>query len=190
MYIISKAVIIIPLVVLMIGTMFAFQNRVNNAQKILSSANVSATPIPVSKPSSSSKVKIDLQGPLVCNYSSSKAAMSTFIKNKNVLMKRSENNKISNYLLKGDCLYSWENGVPGTKTCGLSQYISTFEALSKMGVMDIENAIGSLSQFQGAKNISSQEAEIKELFKTCKIEEIKDNIFDIPSGVVFKEIKK
>lgn len=192
MDIISKATIIIPLVVLMLGTATAFKNKVES-QKVLSSRQ-EQTQVPTSTQTltqnSSPNIKLDLKGPLVCAYKSSTVAINVVVKDKNVLLKKTEKNISSNYLLKGDCLYSWESNFSGTKICGLSQYISTFEALSKMGIMNLETALSSLSQFEGAKNIGSQEANIKETLKTCRKEEMKDSVFDLPVKVLFKDQKK
>lgn len=176
---ISKATIIIPLVVLMVGTGFAFKNKMVPKQN----SSVESSPIKAS----SHSIKIDLKGPLVCDYSSASVAISASIKDKKILIKKTDKNLVYNYLVNGDCLYSWSNNVSGQKTCGLGQYMSTFETLSNMGLMDFNNVLGGLSQFEATKNLVSQKADIEGLVKTCRKEEISDSIFDIPVKISFKK---
>ncbi len=105
---VSKAVIIIPIFVLIISLFLKFNSPKNSS----SSSNpvctgqtcLTPTKIPISQ---NNAFKFDLKGPIVCN--------NLFIKDKKVLLK----NKLINYLLNGDCLYIWDGDKgKGEKKCG------------------------------------------------------------------------
>lgn len=184
---ISKATIIIPLVVLMVGTIFVFKNKIADQKTLITNQEQVTLPTSIStpKPTSQSEIKLDLKGPYVCDYSSPSATISAKIKDKNISVKKADGKTTSNYLLKGDCLYMWDNNISGKIMCGMSQYITMFDTLSGMGIMNIGNILKNLPQIGNAKNLSLQETDVNELFKTCRKEEIKNSVFEIPKQVTF-----
>jgi len=165
---ISKVVIIIPIVVVVLSLMFKFgQTKTGriNPQKGL----INQTPTTTKDNS----IKLDLQGPIVCN--------SLFIKDKKVLFK----NKQSNYLLNGDCFYTWETGkLNGVKECGLENYINLAEKYS--GLLNINDLANNnmVKDFIKGKNIN-----VENVLNSCKKKEIaNDLIFEVPEKILF--IKK
>ncbi|MDO8741705.1 MAG: hypothetical protein Q7J11_01005, partial [Candidatus Roizmanbacteria bacterium] len=102
-----------------------------------------------------------------------------FIKNKKILFR----NKLTNYLLNGDCLYSWDEGkLSGEKQCGLSNYVNM--AGSYLGSLNINDIVNNnlIKSFIANKNI-----DLTSVVKSCKREEIKDeSIFEIPEKILFK----
>lgn len=162
---VSKAVIIIPVFVLIISLFLKF----NTPKNSVSSLNlITPTSIPTVQ---NNTFKFDLKGPIVCD--------ALFIQDKNILFK----NKLTNYLLKKDCLYIWETGkFNGEKKCNLSNYVNMAE--NYLGLFNINDLANNnlLKDFVKDKGIN-----LTNVVKSCKREVIKDkNIFNIPKQVLFK----
>lgn len=159
---VSKAVLIIPVFIVVVSLFFKF-----NSPKNLITNNSS---IPTVVPTIKSEFKFDLVGPIVCD--------NLFILDKKVLLK---NDKI-NYLLNGDCLYTWETGkTDGQKKCGLSNYISMAENF--LGFMSVEDLINNDLIKDKIKN---KDIDLAMVLKSCKREVIKDKkIFEIPKKIFF-----
>lgn len=162
---VSKAVIIIPIFILIISLFIKF----NTPRKI--TLLTLLTPTPVKIPTIKPEFKFDFKGPIICN--------NLFIKDKKVLLK----NKLINYLLNGDCLYIWETGkLGGEKKCGLTNYVNMAE--NYLGFLNINNLVNNnlVKEFIKDKNIN-----IQSLLSSCKRGEIKDGpTFEIPVKVLFK----
>jgi len=176
----KKIIFIIPVVILFLGLVLKYNKQPPTQEKKL--------PSPVITKSVTSEVKLDLNGPLVCQYSSSTASISAFIKNKQVYGEKIDK-ETNFYLLKNDCLYSWQKeDYQGKKVCGLSPYLSLMTITSSFGLSNI-NSFLSLVPNLGVKDfISSNSAEIEGLVKSCKKEEIIDvQIFKIPENILFKD---
>ncbi|QQG44494.1 MAG: hypothetical protein HYW86_01080 [Candidatus Roizmanbacteria bacterium] len=195
MLFISRIILIIPLVVIFIGSIIFARNKIDVLrtfsvkQKEIITPSILPSPKPtqnLSTKSETSEVKIDLKGPFVCNYSSKESTLSAQIKDKNIWLERKESNNTSYYLLKGDCLYMWENGNSGTKMCSLSQYISMFETFSSLGIMNISSMLEAFSKSGISNKNLPQEAVVNDILKTCKKESVDQNKFNIPNKVNFK----
>lgn len=159
---VSKAVIIIPIFVLIVSLFIKF----NTPKKI-----TLLTPTPMIIPTIKSEFKFDLKGPIICN--------NLFIKDKKVLLK----NKLINYLLNGDCLYIWEEKkTNGEKKCGLTNYVNLAE--NYLGLLNINDLINN-NLIKGF--IKDRDIDLTSIIKSCKKEKIKnDSIFKIPGKIVFK----
>lgn len=162
---VSKAVIIIPIFVLIIS-LFLKINTPKNSASLLSPATPTTIPIV-----QNSTFKFDLKGPIVCD--------TLFIQDKKIFFK----NKLTNYLLKDDCFYIWETGkFNGERKCNLSNYINMAE--NYLGFFNINDLVDNnlVKNFIKNKNIN-----VESVVKSCKREVIKDkNIFEIPRQVLFK----
>lgn len=162
---VSKAVIIIPIFVLIISLFLKF----NQSKTVL--INQAPTTIPTMQ---NNAFKFDLKGPIVCD--------DLFINDKKVLLK----NKLINYLLNGDCFYIWEKGkANGEKKCGLTNYVNMAE--NYLGFLNINDLVKNnlVKDFIKDKNI-----DLMNVIKSCKKEEIKDlSIFDVPRKVLFSDKK-
>jgi len=161
---VSKAVIIIPIFILIISLFFKFSSPKNSASSL---NQVTPTIIPIKNNS----FKFNLKGPIVCN--------SLFIQNKKVLFK----DKLINYLLNGDCLYIWETGkTNGEKKCSLLNYVNMAE--SYLGFLNINDLVDNnlVKDFIKDKNIN-----VDDVINSCKKKEIKYNsIFNVPKNILFK----
>lgn len=168
---ISKAVIIIPIFVLIISLFFRFNQPKTNL------INQNLTEVQAPKLGVSTKndtFKINLQGPIVCN--------NLFIKNKKVLLK----NKTINYLLNGDCLYIWETGkINGEKKCQLTNYVNMAE--NYLGLLSVDDLI---NNNMIKDKIKDKNINLTDIIKNCRSEKIKDaSIFEIPKQVIFSDKK-
>lgn len=162
---VSKAVLIIPIFILVISLFFKFSSPKN-----LTTNNLS---IPTVVPIIKSEFKFDLKGPIICD--------SLFIQDKKILFK----NKTLNYLLTGDCLYTWETGKSnGEKKCGLSNYVNMAE--NYLGFLSID---GLINNDLIKDKIKNKDIDLTEVIKSCKKGDIKDKtIFEIPKNVIFKQL--
>lgn len=160
---VSKAVIIIPIFVVVISLFFKF----NQPKK---QVNQTPTSIPTISIIKTNSFKFDLKGPIVCD--------NLFIQNKNIYFK----NETTNYLLNGDCLYTWEVGkYSGQKKCGLSSYVGLAETY--LNFMSIEDLINNDLIKDKIKN---KDVDLANIIKSCKREGIKDKtIFQIPKMILF-----
>jgi hypothetical protein len=173
---VSKAVIIIPIVVVVLSLMFKFgqtkTGRINSkmGSTLPTGRQVNQAPTTISTAKDNS-IKFDLKGPIVCN--------NLFIKDKKILFK----NKLINYLLNGDCFYTWETEkLNGKKECGLKNYISIVE--NYLGSLNINDLVNNnlIKEF-----IENKDININEVINSCKKGEIKDDsIFEIPKKIIFK----
>ncbi|VVA44449.1 conserved hypothetical protein [Candidatus Roizmanbacteria bacterium] len=169
---ISKTVIIIPIFILIISLFLKFNqpkkstttlNNLYEGQSLLTPTTITTV--------NNNSFKFDLQGPIVCE--------NLFIQNKKILLK----NKLTNYLLNGDCLYIWESGkANGEMRCSLSNYIKMAESyLGNFNIGDLvtNNLMKDL--------INNKDINLESVVKSCKREAIKDSsIFNIPTKVLFK----
>ncbi len=166
---VSKAVIIIPIIVVIVSLFLKFNQPKNNR-----SINNFPTPSPTTQSIQNNSFKFDLKGPLVCD--------NLFIQDKKVLFK----NKLINYLLNGDCLYIWGEGkIDGEKKCGLTNYVNMAE--NYLGSLNINDLVNNnlVKDFIKDKNIN-----VNDLVNTCKKENIRDvSIFGVPEKVLFDNKK-
>ncbi len=165
---VSKAVIIIPIVIVILSLMFKFgQSKTGLVNPKMGLINQAPTEIPIAQ---NNFINFDFKGPIVCD--------ALFIQDKKILFK----NKTTNYLLNGDCLYTWEIGkLNGEKKCGLSNYVSMAE--NYLGFLDVEDLASNnlVKEFIKDKNI-----DLTSVVKSCEREEIKDfSIFEVPEKVLF-----
>jgi hypothetical protein len=113
--IVSKAVIIIPIVIIILSLIFRF----NQNTKTTPSFIPSPTPTNIITPTVINKIPLDLNGPWVCHYKNNNQEYSLFIKNKKVLLEVKENNQSKKY--------------------DLSSYVPLAENLLKMDLQSLGN---------------------------------------------------
>lgn len=141
---------------------------------------------------SSTSATFNLQGPLICSYKDNKENLDlkAYIKNKQIYVETPHQGEQERILIAGDCLYNWDEGeATGTKMCGVSQYMSLFESLAKLGLVDPTTLLRALSEMRpsGFQEAPSEMKTIQNLNQICIKGEIKDSIFEIPINVQFKE---
>lgn len=159
---VSKAVLIIPIFILVISLFLKFSSPKNSITN-----NYSA---PTIIPTIKSEFKFNLKGPIVCD--------TLFIQNKIFLFK----DKLNNYLLNGDCLYIWKTGkTNGEKKCSLSSYVSLAETY--LDFMSIDDLINNDLIKDKIKN---KDIDLAKVIKSCRKEEIKNKrIFEVPKQIQF-----
>lgn len=189
----SKAVIIIPIVVLLVAMAIKTRDKVTGYQQA-DSKSAQLTPAPVqARPSSmpdKSAVKLDLKGPLVCNYSADGKNTNIYIKDRKIYVKILKEEMTEEVVVREDCMYRWQTGQStGDKTCGIGTYLTLFDTLSSFGMLDIDSLMGSLSQFTGenpsAAGMSPPAA--ADIAKACLVNDIPEVAFTVPTNIRFTE---
>jgi hypothetical protein len=174
----SRASILIPIIVLIVGLVSVAQDRFLPHRTISPSPTVSPTAVP------KKLTGLNLKGPLVCEYQEKEASSTAFIKNKQIYVAHA-GAKESRMLLSGDCAYWW-NGNKGTKICGVSGYMSTVEQLTSLGIISVDSMIEMGQEMASQSGLVVPEPQyIKRLLATCEGAEVQDAVFTVPSDVVF-----
>jgi len=176
----AKIVLFIPLVILIIG-LFLRLTENKTIKQDLALISPTAT-IKKSITPTVSKIKIDLEGPFVCQINTSEASISAFVEKQKVFVQLQEKEAVKNYLFSGDCLYSWEEKkYTGEKICGLGQYLPLLNNLTSLNLDFVSQLIGN--------QMPLKDFSINQLFSQCRKEEITNKeIFKLPSLVIFKNL--
>jgi len=176
---VSKFIIFLPLILIFGFSLFGSRR----------SQSTQPTPQPVVSPakntvSSSKKTTIDLNGPYICAYNDPEMKAQVYIKQKQVFAAL-EDTKTHYMLLKQDCIYMWDVGATkGSKICGIGQYVSMYETFGSN--FDIGSIIPMFLQMQGANsNLSMLESKAPDFAKSCKKQEVPNEVFVIPSSIQF-----
>jgi hypothetical protein len=185
--IVSKVIIIIPIVIVAVALLFKLQQSI---PVLNSKVEISPTPTAVQAIAAPSPVpttiKIDLTGPYSCEYSEKGQAAQAYIKDKNISLQMTQGQG-ENFLLKGDCYYKWEpHTYTGEKVCGVSTLVNLYQTVSAVGGVDLSSIL-SMAQSSDA-NVASISADfVQKTISSCKKEPVKDSVFTLPYGVVFKD---
>lgn len=190
----SKAVIIIPIVVVIIALIIKFSRKQPSveSQKILSPSPT----VFVAKDlnlnnfiikDATGGARLNFGGPFYCEYSLTGATLKAHLKNSSaqVELKRTD---INNLILKDDCIYFWETGgLTGQKICSISSYLPMLQLFTQLnssgGLLNISSL---LSQFGGKNAEIFKNIDFKKLADSCKKQEINEKIFEVPANVLFK----
>src|SRR3989344_1764377 len=111
---VSKAVIIIPIIIVIISLFLKF-----NTVKTPLNINYSPTPSPIAQLTQNNSFNFDFKGPYKCSYKDDKIEAKIYIKNKNVLAEVNKDGEIKKYLL--------------------SPYVSIVESMLSSNFSGIEN---------------------------------------------------
>jgi hypothetical protein len=176
----TRIVFFMPLVILIIGLFLRFNQDDTPKQ---SSALISPTPtIKKSITPTASKIKVDLQGPYVCQINTKEASISAFIEGQKFFVQLNDKEAVKNYLFSGDCLYSWEEKkYNGEKICGLGVYLPLLNNLSFVNADFFGQLLGN--------QMPLKDFPINQLLSQCRKEEIiSKEVFQPPSLVIFKNL--
>ncbi|NTU46466.1 hypothetical protein HGA88_02475 [Candidatus Roizmanbacteria bacterium] len=191
-YFISKAVIIIPISVVVAALIFKFVP----GNKIASSTVTKVVPTATSAPTPSpEKFKFDLKGPSVCETEQSGASLSAKIKDMQVSALVTQGKSKSYYVLTKDCFHQWDGTTKqGIKFCGIGTMISLASMFGNMNESLISSVLPSVMSQMAPSSTSSSSAalsidQIKMLFQSCTKAEVPDSTFAIPKNVSFTEGK-
>lgn len=172
---ISKATIVIPLLLLIIGIISIGYRKIKTARQ----DNPSKTQV---SPSPVKTATIDLTGPLVCTLKIPKDQtgkedldIKASVKDKKIYAEVIKKNEIDYLLYRNDCLYMWENtGIQGVKFCQVSNFLTLFNVYKSLGN---KLPVGEVEKIVHEGNLN----------KYCKREEVKDiKIFEIPKNIRFQ----
>lgn len=178
----SKAVIIIPVAVVIIALIFRF-NQKPKEKSLLITPTVKLSP---TVEPARTKINIDLKGPLICKGKIEESVVSAYIKDKKIKIIINRKTEIENILVLGDCFYNWDEGeFSGRRICGLSPLFSIAETMAKFNGLDADLLFSKLNSL-GVKKIATDQAKITELVNTCKKESINEKKFFLPTNILFK----
>jgi hypothetical protein len=185
---VSRTVIIASVCILIIAVFTHFQTKVRNMREQSVVSQLSSTAAPSVSPAvtgSATQIKLSLEGPIACSHTTKEASYSAVIKSKKILVRQGKGTVTQNYLVSGDCLYTWNAGsTTGKKTCGIGQYVGMADSLSSMGLLNMSTILSLVSQYSGTAGLGSIPAQ--DIFeKSCKTGVINDTAFTIPSEVRF-----
>lgn len=182
--VLSKAIIVIPIIIVIAALFFRFNKKHQPTLDYLYKPSPTITPKPTVI---SSPIKLDLKGPFICSGKIEEASASAFIKDKKIKIILQNKKETENILIAGDCFYKWDEGeYTGRRVCGLSPLISMVETLAGFGGLNFDLLFDQLNSFNVDNKIATDQAKINELVKSCKKENIKEEIFEVPAGVLFK----
>lgn len=183
----ERKIVDIILIFLLCLVIIAVIVRPKEKQKnMVVAPSVTVDPI---KKENTNKTVFNLQGPLVCDYSSKESTWSAYIKNKQVYIEGTTTGPKQYFILQGDCLYSWQQkNSKGVKQCGVGQYIQIFEQIQSLGLGNMLSENSSFSfPSQFASKIPLSGDMVGKLMNSCIKKEIKDSYFVLPKEIGFQE---
>ncbi len=195
----SKVVIVVPLILIILALIIKIGHvrdslflpqKIALRQSTTTPLQNNAKQFPMVKPATS-EAAFDLNGPWLCNYSFAGGSLSASIKNRKVSAHFSSKGETDNFLLNGDCGYMWEAAAySGQKICGISSYLSIFDTLSSLKMVDAGTIFQYLPQLGLKNNTGINQADLKNIMGSCKKQDVAETSFVVPSNVLFKNITK
>lgn len=187
---IAKFLIIIPAVIILVAFAIGTRDKDGASQQTEFPIKLTQSPVKVqvtSVPKKTDVTKINLQGPLMCDYTNSEMSSAIFIKNRKIYVQLVRTRQSEEVLVKDDCVYRWITGsLTGQKTCGIGSYLTLFDTLSSFGMLDIDSLMSSLSQVTG-KSTMVTPPPASEIAKSCVKKDIPDTQFAVPTAIRFTE---
>lgn len=182
--VLSKAVIIIPIVVVVIALIFKFNKQPQQPLDYSFRPTLTIVPPTIQTPF---PIKLDLKGPLVCGSKVDSASTSAFIKDKKIKIIFNNKNERENILVSGDCFYNWDEGeFTGRRVCGLSPLLSIAETMASFGGLRADLLFNQLNNLGINNKIATDQAKINALVKSCKQEVIDESVFEVPTSILFR----
>ena len=189
------------LIVLVVGFLLAMTYvQIQHAQQAAHATQRNAQiALAAAQPTASVK-KFNIDGSYVCNY----ASTSAMIANRKLTMETKNASGSAYKVFDGDCLFSWEQikgkNQNGTKSCGFGQFVGMYETATKFGLIKDGAAMTSMIDKKMIDKMlpASQSAlltdfdQIQKRFQTSCVESttIRESVFRVPTGIIFKEQKK
>jgi len=170
--IVSKGVILVPVVIIVLALIFKFGSSGQNPEKKFLSLSPT---LMLSTPSSTKSINFDFDGPYQCHYQKGKQKIDIYIKNDVILAMLDEKPIIKKYFYKDGCLgiYDKDNKLLSDKRCGLGTYFSLAKNMISSGISGFESIAG-----QYLKG----EYDFKAILDTCKKKDFDEKIFDSLQG--------
>lgn len=186
---ISRATIIIPLVVIVLTFIIKVDQVKQSRRTKRTQANAaSQTPTPTPQQDNSA-VSIDLSISQICTFdteSGSSGMISISPEAVAATIHRNTNDKAETRrgLYVDDCAYTWLEGeLKGVKKCGIGKMVQVMRTMSAMGLLDVRSILETLGKVDEV-----QEAEIeKPTAFACTPQEIAPEVFAKDPTVRFEE---
>lgn len=183
--ILSKAIIIVPVVVVIIGLVYKF-NKQDQRPQIKDQNRITPT-IFKQQGNNQAKINIDLKGPFICYGQIDNLTVNAFIKDKKIKVILDQKTKKENMLFNGDCYYRWQEGqYVGERICGLSPFMGVAETMINFGGLNLDLVTSQLTKLGLDQKIATNEAKITELIQSCKKKNVDIKTFEVPNNILFK----
>ena len=199
-HLISRFIIVFPIVIVIFAVFLKFNSGKSQQMGFL---KYESTPTPTKaqnlldslkdNKTATPSAKYNLTGPLVCTFSTNDSTINAYIKDKKISLTVKKENEVQNFLLNGDCLYIWKEGIySGEKICGISDKIGIFEGLLSSGIVDFNFLVKGLTQILNITASEKSDYLVDSALNSCRTELIPTSVqFELPRNVLFKnkEIK-
>lgn len=185
---ISNLIIIISIFLIIIGLFVRKINNQNNLESLSKNyflITPTLTTNPTTKEKTKNQQKLDLNGPLICNYQTKEASISAFIKEKKILGRVEAKNEITNFLVDDDCLYFWQN-YNGEKICGIGVYKNLLTQLSGSLNLFNNSVFKNFLPDEFKKTIGETNFDLSQLLNSCQKKEFNLD-FKSPADIFFKD---
>lgn len=188
-HILSRIIVVFAIIILITGLIIRFNQNKPNIQSSVTNQKPTIAAAPsvqsTTETISTSAAELNLKDSFACNFSSPVGTVSAFVKDGSAFGQIKQQLTMTTILLKGGCLYSWNNtSAAGKKICGLSPYISIF------GGMPIANLLGNSQLLSMFGSFGKYQPMIPSILNSCKKQEVKDEkVFNLPKDVIFNESK-
>lgn len=164
--------------IIILGLFFklAFQNKTTGEGRLISTSQIKKVQ---KKPS----ISLNYNNPILCNYQTKDSTISAMIEGNFIAATISNGGVVSNFIVNGDCLYSWNKGVfQGTKKCGIGNSIVMGKQLLNSGFGSIDSLIDMIP-----KTEKTQLIDFQAVFDSCKnVRGVDKELFVVPKSVGFK----
>jgi hypothetical protein len=128
-------------------------------------------------------VQLDYNRPIFCDYQTNESSISAFLDTNSVAVTTANKAVIQQYILQGDCLYSWyKNELSGKKLCGMGNSLAIGKQLLGSGLASFDSLMASLPQSGKLTTV-----DYKAVAKSCKnVAKINKEVFLLPKKIQFK----
>lgn len=193
---VSKAVIIVPLILFFLALIFHFYSEYQErqrarvaqfrAEQLRLQQEKQASFTASLRPEKEYDISIDLEGTYTCEYADEEASVSGKIVAGDASFQVIGATQSAYLLVEGDCAYTWDTTNTGRKVCGISQYRDLASMFAGFGFFDPSMILAQLSS--SIQNpVSSDEALIPKTLEQCKEATNAGTLLEVPQSVVFTE---
>lgn len=186
-YVVSRVVLVVPFVIIFMVLAIRYQVFNSNIEPVVKNLSSSKKVQNISTSSQVIKKEgMDINKDVICSFFDKEASMSAYKKGNDILVKNKTSKETNNYLVSGDCLYHWKEGLyTGKKTCNIGQYVSIAQTLYSTGLIDVDTLMNYIPK---DVSIASQSAiplaKIKQVIQSCVNKKVEEKImFNVPKKI-------
>lgn len=193
---VSKAVIFVPLILLLLAVIFHFYSQFQERQRaqlaesrraqLRLQQERQASMTALMQPAEEYDINIDINGTYQCEYTDGEATASGRIEGGNISFEMKNASESAFIVTDEDCLYIWDETNQGQKTCGLAQYRELATLFSSFGVFDTSSIITTVTSSIESP-VSTDSAFIPKTLEQCREATASGQLLTIPQNIRFLE---